>query len=140
MIFLRPECEVRIANVQFESRERPNGKCLELIDCRGAELSGSTLTCHSRGTDPAPYPNRSPPPPHPTRLYPPLKRYCIVRFFTLFFIKGPFSLLVKPFRLWLRIAKIFEFEDAPTEYISSCGLSNLFFKLKQIEACMARYL
>ncbi len=50
---------MKIANVELESRDLVNGKCLELINCRGAELSGSTLTCISPGSDAAPYPARS---------------------------------------------------------------------------------
>ncbi len=50
---------MKIANVELESRDLVNGKCLELINCRGAELSGSTLTCLSPGSDAAPYPDRS---------------------------------------------------------------------------------
>ena len=58
IIYLWLDCEVRIANVELECRGRPDGKCLELLNCRGAELTSSTLTCHSRGTDQAPYPTR----------------------------------------------------------------------------------
>ncbi len=50
---------MKIANVELESSDLVNGKCLELINCRGAELSGSTLTCLSPGSDAAPYPARS---------------------------------------------------------------------------------
>ena len=49
-------CKVTIKNITFRTTEDPNGKCLHLEDCEGAELSGCTFCCRSPTTDLAPYP------------------------------------------------------------------------------------